>query len=228
MARQYDQKCIMKKIKDAAANIDNFYTGEFINYRGKTSDTGEYYTEIVAEWCCANLNSLKKITKITRKACYKVESHDGIPKNMDSNRKEELIAMAMFRQKELPLIGKIEDYQTPLNNGKNDHAGKIDLLAYDGKTLRILELKEPDSKETMLRCVLEGYTYLRTVDHEKLLKNFKVPLDTEIVACPFVYLGGEQYKEMQEDRPWLYKLMQLLNSKPYYYQKDENGYTVTE
>ena len=115
------------------------------------------------------------------------------------------------------------DYQTPLKNKREDEAGKIDLLAYDGTTLRILELKKPDSVETMLRCVLEGYTYLKTANIAKLLEDFKLPSDTIVNACPFVFKNGEQHSEMMEQRPHLKRLMDLLDSKPYYIAgRDEN------
>lgn len=135
---------------------------------------------------------------ISRKSSYKVKTHDGTIKNEKSNREEEMIAMKLFdfsqnQGKVFDIIGKIIDYQTPLKNVRGDKAVKIDLLAYNEnenenkieKTLRILELKRPDSEETMLRCVLEAYTYLKVVDKAKLLKDFGLPEDTEIKACPF-------------------------------------------
>lgn len=54
----------------------------------------------------------------------------------------------------------ILDYEEPLREANSTKAGEIDLLAFDGEYLRILELKKTDSNETMLRCVLEGFTYL--------------------------------------------------------------------
>ncbi len=89
-------------------------------------------------------------------------------------------------------------------------------------------LKKPHSDETMLRCVLEGFTYLRTVDKEKLLENFELPKTTVIRACPFVFKGGVQYEEMHEPRPHLKRLMALLDSKPYYITKSDGGFIITE
>ena len=115
-----------------------------------------------------------------------------------------------------------------LKNAKEDKAGKIDLLAYDGETLRILELKEPDSEENMLRCVLEGYTYLKTVDSKKLLADFSLPADTVVEACPFVFRGGFQWEEMQQERSCLKRLMKALDSKPYYVAEENGKYVVME
>lgn len=228
MPQGYTRQNFLEKIEIASKDIAVFYQQDFINYRGRTTDTNEYYTEITAAWCCDNIGMLYAIPRITRACDYRIASHDGIPNTLVSNREEELIAMAMFRQGELSVIGNVIDYQTPLKNKRTDRAGKIDLLAYDGTTLRLLELKEPDSKETMLRCVLEGYTYLRTVDVKKLLSDFGLPLNTKVIACPFVFYGKAQHREMQENRPQLMRLMSLLNSKAYYIQETNDVYTVRE
>lgn len=226
MSNGYTRQELLHKVESASKDIVTFYRQDFINYRGRTTDTNEYYTEIIAEWCCENINILHTIPMITRTSSYKVSSHDGIPKKTASNREEERIAMAMFRQGELPLVGRIMDYQTPLKDRQSDRAGKIDLLAYDGNTLRILELKEPESEETMLRCVLEGYTYLCTANTKKLVSDFCLPSDTEVLASPFVFAGKAQQREMQEPRPQLVRLMHLLNSKAYYITKVNEKYFV--
>ena len=152
----------------------------------------------------------------------------------DSRRAEEITAMKMFNYckngDRYDYIGKIIDYQTPLKNISSDEAGKIDLLAYDGTCLRLLELKKPVTKETMLRCLMEGFTDLETVDQKKLLQNFDLPPDTIIAACPLVFAGEKSnpYQEMQEERPQLRRLMDLLNSKPYYIMQVNDTFTVTE
>ena len=204
----------------------------FINYAGKTTDTNEYYTEVIAEFLLKNSDAfINGIPKITRKAHYKTPTHTG---NVDAAtpREEEKIAIEMFNQSQAgytyDFIGDIVDYQTPLKNKRDDVAGKIDLFSYDGKCARILELKKPDSDETMLRCVLEGYTYLKTVDTHKLLADFKLPADVKVLASPFVFKSGIQHSEMSEERPFLFKIMDLLKSKPYYILKENNLYIVEE
>lgn len=228
----YTRKDIIDKCEKAFEDIKTFYKQAFINYGGKTTDTNEYYTEVVAEFLIDNLlEFIEGIPKITRETTYKTPTHTG---NVDLStpREEERIAIEMFnlskKGHEYARIGTIIDYQTPLKNKRDDVAGKIDLLSYDGKALRVLELKKPDSDESMLRCVLEGYTYLKTVDTAKLLDNFKLPADTKVVACPFVFKYGKQYQEMLENRPYLFRLMELLESKPFYIIKENNLYIVEE
>lgn len=216
----------------AFEKVDTFYKNPFINYGGKTSDTGVFYTEVVAEFLCDHLDAfVNGIPQITRNASYQTEGHNGIF-HADTPREEERIAMEMFNQSKSGMrydyIGDMIDYQTPLKNKRTDESGKIDLLAYDGSTLYILELKKPDSDESMLRCVLEGYTYLRTANLQKLLSDFGLPADTVVKACPFVFRNREQHKEMMQERPNLKRLMELLDSKPYYITQIDGKYVVTE
>ena len=157
MAYTYQQ--IVKECQDAFQDVKTFYRAKVVNYRGRTSDTNEYYTEVVAKFVLDNIDVFRiAIPVITRKKTYKTKSHAGTF-SKDSNRVEEIVAIKMFDQSKnaqaYEFIGKIIDYQTPLKSKGDDVAGKIDLLSYDGHILRILELKKSDSEETMLRCVLE-------------------------------------------------------------------------
>ena len=234
MGKKYSKNEILEEIQD----MGNFYKRKVVNYRGTTSDSKEYYTEVVAEWILKNIYLFDYIKPITREKSYKVDTHDGIIKNKGSKREEEKIAMKLFdlsqnQGKVFEIIGKIIDYQTPLKDIQTDKAGKIDLLAYNEskKTLRILELKKPDSEETMLRCVLEAYTYLKVVDKAKLLKDFGLPKDTEIKACPFVFYGKEQYREMQaikDDRENLGKLIEKLGIEVIYLKEENREYSVVK
>lgn len=227
----YSRQEILEKCCEAIKDISNFYKREFINYLGRTADTNELYNEVVAEFVCSKLECFKSIPRITREASYKVESHDGQYAE-HSNRIEELTAMQMFNQCKCSGcytgIGKIVDYQTPLKNEKDDLVGKIDLLSINDETVYILELKKEDSTETMLRCVLEGYTYLKTVDSRKLIDDFELTSIAFIKASPLVFYKREQWQEMQEDRPQLKRLMRLLDIVPYYITKEDGKYLIRE
>ena len=232
----YSKNEIIKKLEVAKSEMGQFYSQDFVNYRGKTSDKErDYYTEIIAKWLLDNIELFNDIKMISRENSYKVDSHDGKIKNEKSEREEEIIAMKLFdfsqnQGKVFDIIGKIIDYQTPLKDIQTDKAGKIDLLAYneEEKILRILELKRPDSKETMLRCVLEAYTYLKVVDKDKLLKDFGLPENTKIKACPFVFYGKEQYKEMQEDRKNLKELIEKLEIEVIYLEEKDGEYSIVK
>lgn len=227
----YLRKEIIEKCQYAMQDISNFYKADFVNYRGETTDTGECYTEVIAEYLCNRIEVFEGIHKITRETSYKTPSHNGIFSET-SNRLEEITAMRLFHQcrdaSEFEFIGTIIDYQTPLKNKKSDDTGKIDLLSVKEDAVFLLELKREDSTETMLRCVLEGYTYLKTVDIVKLLHDFNLKNIKKVYAAPLVFKGGSQWREMQEERSKLFRLMKMLDSMPYYITQQEEKFFITE
>lgn len=220
---EYTREEIIKKLQDSSKDMSTFYTQTFINYTGKTTDTKEKYTEVIAEWLLNNIDLLYKIKKITRLSSYKVDTHDGKHNNQNSNRLEEIMAIEIFNQKSLNILGKVLDYQTPLKNERDDKAGKIDIVSYnkDIKTVYLLELKKEDNEETMLRCVLEIFTYSKTLDKDKFLEDFNLPKDTKIKASPLVFFNSSQHKEMIEgDNKFLKQLMDKLDIEPFYITKN--------
>ena len=78
----------------------------------------------------------------------------------------------------------------------------------------------------MLRCVLEAYTYLKIVDKTKLLKDYGLPEDTVIKACPFVFYDGKQHKEMQQDRKNLKDLIEKLGIEVIYLEEKDGEYSI--
>lgn len=214
----YTREELLCMVEKAADSIVTFYQQDFINYVGKTADTSEYYMEVICEWILDNLDRFDEIPMITREKSYCLETHSGKVDTAISNREEERVAIELFNQKEHPIIGKIIDYQTPLKNRRSDIAGKIDLLSYDGECLRILELKKADSTESMLRCVVEGYTYYKTVNKRKLLADFGIS-ETAIVSMhPLVFVDSVQYRQYVDSAsfPNLQILMDKWNCKPFW------------
>lgn len=156
-------------------NCKNLYKDSCINYVGVTKDTNENYSKIIVDYLVEHIEVFKKeLNKIviTRKTSYKIDSHTGMS-DFDFNerpkgeRREEKIAHAMYCQykEKAAAFGTILDYQIPLKNtSKDSGVGKIDLLTSktnneERNKLYILELKKDNSKETLLRCILEAYTY---------------------------------------------------------------------
>ncbi len=226
---EYTREEIIKKLQDSSKDMSTLYTQTFINYTGKTTDTKEKYTEVIAEWLIKNFNLFDNIKKITRQSSYKVDTHDGKHNNQNSNRLEEIMAIEIFNQKSLNILGKVLDYQTPLKNERDDKAGKIDIVSYnkDIKTVYLLELKKEDNEETMLRCVLEIFTYSKTLDKDKFLEDFNLPKDTKIKASPLVFFNSFQHKEMVEgNNKFLKQLMDKLDIEPFYITKNSNYYAI--
>jgi len=193
-------------------NLRTLYKNSCVNYTGVTTDTKEYYTEIIADFLLKNIDDYKKsIIPVERKGSYKVKGHhqyDYDPTMPISLRKEELFARALYGR-ELDGLTFL-DYQVPLKNvgtKENVGLGKIDSLAWDGTGLVILELKKPDSPETLLRCVLEAYTYQKTVCKKKLAKDF----DREgapVRSAALIFADSQPYQDWKcAGKPHVKELM---------------------
>jgi len=172
----YSKADIIEKVQAALKDPASLYRQNFLNYTGSVD--GERYTELIAAELLKNIHVLQSIPTITREESYKTPSHPELAtriRPLSSGREEEWIAIGMYG-KTFKWIGEIIDFQTPLKNKASDDAGKIDLLSYDKETniAFILELKTPDSQETHLRSALEAYAYWKTVDHQKLLRDFGI------------------------------------------------------
>lgn len=215
----YTKSEILSTLDKAIIDNDFFYTLPCINYKGITDDTKEKYSEVIAKYLLTHLDDFNSsISQIRRDNSYKTTTHDGmINKESLSNRKEEITAKKMFNNT-YPKIGKILDYQIPLKNKRVDKAGKVDLISYnsDLNNLFLLELKIPDNKseeekETLLRSVLEIYTYSKQVDQEKLLNDFNLP-NASIQPSVLHIEGNTAYNDYIDGAsPNVIKLMEKLN-----------------
>ncbi|MGF7012318.1 Cft2 family RNA processing exonuclease [Lachnospiraceae bacterium PF1-21] len=229
--RRYSRNDILDMLTEKNVDARDLYKHPCINYAGETIE-GELYNELVAGYFLENPSILDSIATITRAKSYFTPSHNGNIDDTSSNREEELIAKGLFN-KTFPILGTILDYQVPLKNSRADKGlGKVDLISYnkDSNILYLLELKKPagsSSEESMLRCVLEGYTYLKIIDKEKLKKDFKVPGDATVKTAPLVFSGSRQDLEYQDpSRTNLHALMDLLTIKPFIISFAADGYSV--
>lgn len=153
--------------------IDSLYAENFVNWKGKTKDTDNYYTEVIANELLQNLSILETITIISRANSYKINHHNKIEIDLTSNRQEEIFAKRLAYLN-LECLGEVLDYQIPLKNTQKNKAGKIDLVSFnkDAKKFHLIELKYNGNNETLLRAILEIYTYSKLVDKKKLLDDF--------------------------------------------------------
>lgn len=226
MSKKYTESQTIETIKAALNDPKILYAQAIINWSGETADTKRKYTEVMAEYLLENLAKLE-IPTLMREASYKTEGHDGQTENNASDRTEERIALSMFG-KTYDHIGEVLDYQVPLKNVRADKGiGKIDLLSYGGKYLYILELKDQDSIETLLRCVLEAYTYYRTVNASKLLHDFRLPTDTIVKKAALVFAEKYAHLQYKGEYPKTCELMEKLSVDIFVMRGDGNtGYKV--
>ena len=150
----------------------NFYKSAIVNYKGYVKGSKDLYSEVIAETLVTDGFIKDWLNLIpVRPEHFKI-NHSNENEKLDAlkitNRKEEILAKLLFYQGNIDGLGYIFDYQTPLKEARNDTYGKIDLLGYnkDDKCYSVIELKyrPSGSEETLLRCVLEAYTYYKLLD----------------------------------------------------------------
>lgn len=222
----HSKEHILLRCEEESKEMSFFYNSDIVNYSGETRNC-ELYTEIVAEWLLKNLKKLDEIEAHVREKSYDCK-HDGkLGRGEEDSEKN--IAIKLFNQKIFDDDLVIIDYQTPLKNRRADKVGEIDLLAVNPneKCVYIFELKKEESKETMLKCVLEGYTYLKTVCQNKLIEDFRLNSLYTIKAAPLVFEGKKQYVEYKDNRRiYLHRLMEKLDIIPFFLSKNDEGIFV--
>jgi len=205
-----------------------------IEYREKykavtVSNTEDMARELLEEEA---LTGLFSIEQISRKSSYKVKSHATIMHDMTTNRIEEHLALDMVRSaKEYDLIGKMLDFQVPIKNIRKDcGVGKIDIIAYNGSDVTLLELKAKNSSETLLRCVLEIFTYWKQLDHQKFLYDFGLSQENIVKKAVLVFVDSVAYRqyENKEKYPNTHELMEKLGVELFLLGETDGSYTVSK
>ncbi len=233
MSKKESQE-VKSELKQALKNVSNLYKASCVTWRGITSDTHELYSEIIANELLKELKEFDNIPKVTRTNTYCRKNHQKIEIDLTSNRKEEIFAkrMAYLNFDE---IGTILDYQVPLKDTSEDKGlGKIDLISYNQakKTLFLIELKnEGNVQDTLLRAMLEIYTYCKIVNQEKLINdclnnqefifsrlvNHVNPEEVKVVPAVLLVkdsLASDELEEMETgERPKLLALALALGIK---------------
>jgi len=237
--KSYSKQEIIDNIKKSInSNVKNLYKEKFVNYRGKTNDTKEYYTEVIAQELIQNniFELMSSIQEVVRNSGHKVASHDGITLKI-TPRKEEIFCKELFSlskyetMKKFDEIGEILDYQVPLKNKRSDTGvGKIDLISKTENTIWLLELKIETNKESVLRCILEIATYYQLLSNSKFLESYDPEFPSQsiidIKKGILVAKGSSQENELDEmncgKRNNLKNLMKILKVEAFTIDADYN------
>ena len=176
-----------KKVKQENSNDEvkifaaNFYKAPIVNYKGYVKgaiqEDKNRYSEVISSTLLSK-NLLKAWKELTHVRANHFDTRHDHSESVEmeqlqgTNRKEEILAKLLFYQRDVAGLGYIFDYQTPLKETQNDSYGKIDLLGYNkaDECYSVIELKyrPSGSEETLLRCVLEAYTYYKLLDLKQI------------------------------------------------------------
>ena len=196
--------------KNDFMGADTFWLSESASRIGKTSDTKEYYTEVVGAFLLENgfieKDNFTGVKQITKKAPYQAHTKFSPAACYLSLHLEEK-------------FGTIVESEIELGNYPDDKAGVVDLITYkkDTNELYLIEFKPDYSENTLLSAALKIQTHYQTIDKEKLVNDLYSKEDSPIssknpqIKKVLVLLSGSNaYKEYQENRPNITKILNEL------------------
>ena len=241
----YAEKTVLKDLeKITDKNIRELYANKIVNRKGKTSDTKEYFTELIIKSLydkkIITNGKIKGIELTPRKFGYYTKSHEKLVESINpkSNRHEEIYVKKVFESNDFEdKFGIPIEYQVPLKKDEKDCIGKIDLITYkeNENELYLIEVKANNSKETALRAILEIQTYFQSINKDELIKDLKITKvnkkfgdkgielkeNPKILKGIIVFENTKPAKELQDNnRIQLKKLVnELINSEHIYVQK---------
>ena len=203
----------------------NLLTKEWFNiYNWKTLN-GVGYSDYVAGLILKDFDSIFFDKTGLRNNNFKQCSHIGQAdtKTDISNFKEKRFCRALYNKKNIDSFGQMLDYEVPLTapkqgNGKMGH-GDIDLLSLKGKKLLVIEAKKLNSTESILKALIQVYTYTNKLQSIKnqFFNEFKISskyVITPVILTFELSASGKQIHDFNS-KPHLnvIKLIEKLNSE---------------
>jgi len=107
----------------------------------------------------------------------------------------------------LGVAGQVVTCEVPVNARRGQNKGRIDLVSVssDRETIYLLELKKWGSNEPLIRCLIEVYTYFRSMSEEarrRFCKEFVGKDTARIVLCPLIFDDSQAASELKELGPF--------------------------
>lgn len=166
-----------------AENNVPFYRVRALNYSGEcmVNSVSCPYSEIIAEWLYNSFQTPEEWTAFLLKNNHMlpernfpaapIHQKSSITFTAGSRRNEENIAKRLMQLGAFPVSGApgmcLVDYQVPINRIANTSEGKVDLVFSMPGQIIIGELKDEDSKDTLLHAVVEAKSYQCRIETEK-------------------------------------------------------------
>ena len=167
--------------------------------------------DYITDYLIKKLNN-NDLFKKKIKPIYRIDKNYDVGHKKLKYTKEKWFAKSLIESK-LSGIGEIIDFETPINNTRNDKAGKIDLLAYNGKQFSLIELKLQTNPDSMLHTLLEIHTYFHQIDTRQLRSDFG-KTNAKIQKVVLIFKGSRQHLEYEQSIS-LKKLANVLDIKIY-------------
>lgn len=146
------------------------------------------YSEQVAALILDDYQQMRLNVEGLRQSNYALTSHRGQCglQTAISQFTEKRFVRAMYNLHDAGSLGKMLDYEVPLKAYRSAPHGDIDLLSLNEASLFIIEVKQHHSRESILKGLLQAYTYARLVQEVKVRFTRSFGLERSVVLVPAV------------------------------------------
>jgi hypothetical protein len=153
--------------------------------------SGIGYTEWVSGWLAERVDEISTLPHGLREQGFRQNSHNGqarLKAGTEHRLTEDRIFRAVFNLGEMPLMGRVLDYQVPLKKSQDAKHGKVDLLCGTTDRLFCVEAKRPESRESILKAVLEAFVYTSLVANRRATFALEYELPGHLLLTPAVLI----------------------------------------
>lgn len=204
-----------------------FYRINALNYTGRI-ENGDSYSEVLADWLYQMSKDEEKEVLLRNAHMVEPEKWTAGPIQEErgeiifsegSNRDEENIAKRMMQEGGSYVSNfpgtRLVDYQVPINRVLHSSEGKADLILVGDRHTYIGELKDMDSKETLLRAMVEARTYQLKINtysfvHERFKRCYG---HASIQTAVLLFEGTKPWKDFMQMRSQSNNSLQSLAAK---------------
>ena len=164
--------------------------------------TGVGYCDWISEWINESADSIELLDAGLRQRPFRIADHQGQISLQTSIAQitEKRIVRAIYNTQELPLLGRIVDYEVSLKETQDASHGDIDLLCDTGEDALCVEAKAPNSGESILKAILQVFTYTMLVStvRKRFLADFDLPLTHTLTPVVLTYHSSTSGKQLRE------------------------------
>ena len=150
---------------------------------------------------------------------FRVTTHTGTIELMTDIDQitEKRICRALFNDSTVPIFKKFIDYEVPFKEKQDSRHGDIDLLASDSTSVFIIEAKKSDPSFSVLKAILQAFSYSILVNKVKgvFFREFELDVARTITPTVLIFEDSECARELRQLKahPSLSKLLDKLNDK---------------
>ncbi len=219
---------VYHRLEHSLTDIFNFSKEDLLVFKGVTTDTGRLYNEVAAGFVYDNLKAFKSVRKHRRFESYNTEQYKQFSRDQSNLNTEKQLNLRLFKQCSFA-VGKIIDAQTPVfRDAKHKYLGKVGNLLYtEADELFLINVKLPQSEQTILRHIVELLLMYQLIDKQKLLIDFSLPEFAEVKIAPLLFKDASPHNELKQDRPKLYQLMAMLDLTVFIMHKSKGKYIIS-